>query len=206
MDAASILLDLGALHHLGEVAVFVGFADTPGNGAVVGDGLAQLIADHAVVVLLAVLGIAQEVVHLPVGGLAVVVVGIDDGKGSIPNHILGAEHSVAGAPGLGAVGRDGITGRNLVQLLIGVADLYGCVLQPGANGIHKVLLDGLLDDDDHRLKTGLMGIVDGVVQNRLSAAAHRVDLLQAAVAAAHTRSHDNKNRFLHNACLLYRYG
>ena len=43
-------------------------------------------------------------------------------------------------------------------------------------------------DEDHAVEAGANGVVDGVVQQNLPAGSHRVDLLEAPVAAAHPRS------------------
>ena len=104
---------------------------------------------------------------------------------------------MAGAPGLGPPLGDGVALRELVQLLEGVADLHGGLLQPGTDGFHKVLLNGFFDDDHGFFEACLPGIEEGVVQDGLPLGPHRVDLLQPAVAAAHTGGHDHKNRFLH---------
>ena len=81
------------------------------------------------------------------------------------------------------------------ELLIGIADLHGAALQPGANGIHEVLPDGLLDDDDGGAEPRLIGIVQRIVQDCFPLTSHGIDLLQAAVPAAHSCRHYNKDRF-----------
>ena len=106
---------------------------------------------------------------------------------------------MAGAEGFGPSLGDRVAFGDGGQLLIGVADFHGGFLQPGANGAQKVFLDGLFDDDDHGVKSRLMGVIDGVVQNGFSLASHGIDLLQSAVAASHAGGHYNENRFLcHN--------
>jgi len=65
------------------------------------------------------------------------------------------------------------------------------------------VLDLVLDDKDHGLKAGAAGVVEGIVHNDLSVGAHRVDLLHAAVAAAHAGCHDDQYRFVHLHFLLY---
>ena len=56
----------------------------------------------------------------------------------------------------------------------------------------------MLDDEHHRLKAGAAGVVNGIVDDELAVAAHGVHLLEAAVAAAHTRGHDHQNGFVHD--------
>ena len=144
----------------------------------------------------------EVIVDLLESGLAVVVVGVDDGEGGIANGLPGADHRVAGAPGLGASFGDGVASGELVQLLIGIADLQGSLLQSGPYGLHEVLFNGFLDNDHGGVKAGLVGIEQGVVQDGLTLAAYGIDLLQSAIAAAHTRSHHNQNGFLHFLFLL----
>ena len=205
MDAAVVLFDLGALRDVGQITLCVSGADTAGHAAVVGDGVAQQVAYHAVVQLLRVPGAAQVVIDHPEGVLAVVIVGIDDREGRAVDLLLGAQDGVAGAEGLDAALGHGEAVGDLVHLLIGVADLHGAFLQPRTYGLHKVGPDGLLNNNDSGFKAGLMGIIQRVVQNGFSLAAYGVDLLQTAVTAAHTGGHNHQNRFLrHNFYLLKR--
>ena len=145
----------------------------------------------------------QSVVDHLEGCLAVVIIGVDDSEGGAIDGILGAEHRVSRTPGFDPALGNGEALRQCCKLLIGVADLHGSLLQALADGLHEVLLDGFLDNNDDGIKTGLMGIVNGIVQNGLPLAAHGVDLLQSAVTAAHAGCHDDEYRFLcHVSCLL----
>ena len=198
VDAAGVLFDAGALVNAGEVTLAVGDADAASHAAVIRHGLAQLVAHHVVVVGVSILGVAEGVIDHAEGGGAVIVVGVDDRKGRVANGLPGAQHRVAGAPGLGASLGDGVAGGDVVQLLIGVADLHGAFLQPLADGLHEVLADGFLDDDNSGIETGFVGVIKGIVQNRFALTSHRVDLLQSAVAAAHTGGHDDENRFAYH--------
>jgi len=49
----------------------------------------------------------------------------------------------------------------------------------------------MLDDEHDGLEPGAAGIVQAVIQDGLARRPDRVDLLQSAVAAAHSGSHDN---------------
>ena len=49
-------------------------------------------------------------------------------------------------------------------------------------------IGGILDDDDGGFEACFVGIVNGVIQNCFAVAAHGVDLLESAVAAAHAGS------------------
>ena len=187
------------------MAFAVGDADAARHAAVIRHGFAQLVAHHVVVIGVRILGVAEGVVNHPIGGGAVIVVGIDDREGGVADGLPGAQHRVAGAPGLGASLRDGVAGGDIVQLLIGVTDLHGAFFQPLADGFHEVLADGFLDDDNSGIETGFVGVIKGIVQNRFALTSHRVDLFQSAVAAAHTGGHDDENRFAYhsNSPFLY---
>jgi hypothetical protein len=58
------------------------------------------------------------------------------------------------------------------------------------------MLDGFLDNDDDGVEAGLVGIVNRVIQDGLSAAANGINLLQTALTAAHASGHNYQNRFL----------
>ncbi len=70
-------------------------------------------------------------------------------------------------------------------------------LNTGTDAGLEIRLNLVLDDEHHRLEPGPPGIVDGVVQNHLPVAAHRVHLLQPAVAAAHACGHNDQYRLFH---------
>ena len=195
VDAAGVLFHTGTLVNAGEMTLAVGDADAPGDAAVVRHGLAKLVAHHVVIVGVLILRVAEGVVNHTVGGGAVIVVGVDDRKGRVADGLTGAQNRVAGAPWLGASLRDGVAGGDIVQLLIGVTDLHGAFFQPLAHGLHEVLADGFLDDDNGGIETGFVGVIKGIVQNRFALTSHRVDLLQSAVAATHTGGHNDENRF-----------
>ena len=195
MDAALIGLDAGALGDAVEGAVLVEGADAAGDAAIFGNGVLEQVAHHAVVVDLAV-GVSGEVIVDDLERLrAVVVVGIDDGEGAVDVGLCG-QHRVAGTPGLHAALGDGVALGQLIQLLEGVLHVH----HPGhavADGSFESLLDLVLDDEDDRLEACAAGVVQGIIHDDLTAGTHRVDLLHAAVAAAHAGSHDHQDRFVH---------
>ena len=205
MDTTGIFFDFGALYNGSQVAVFVGLAHASCYAAVIGHGVAQLVAHHAVVANICIPGIAQIVVDCPEGGLSVVVVGVDHGKGRAVNSFLGAEDCMTGAPGLCAAFGDRKAFRNFFQLLIGVPDLHGAALQPCAHCFHKILADCFFNYNDCGVEAGFMGIKQGVVQNGFPVAAHRIDLLQTAVTAAHACGHDYQNGFFPHSKYLLGY-
>ena len=194
MDAAIILFDSCLLGDAGEVALIVRGADAPGHAAVIGDGFVQPVAHHAVAA--GVGGGGEEVENGLEGRLAVVVVGVDHGEGRIPHLLSGADHRVAGAEGLDSSLGDGVASGELVEFLIGIANLHGTLGQPYAYGGHEVLPDGLLDEDHRRAEAGLVGVINGIVQNGLPMGTNRVDLLEPTIPTAHSRSQNHKHGFV----------
>ena len=189
-----MLFDPGAFVDSGEEAVFICFTDAAGDAAVFGDGIAQSVADHTVVIVCGV-NVTEGVIDHLKGGFSVVIVSIDDYEGRVADLLCSAEDSVAGAPGLGATQGDLVATGELVELLVGIADLHRAMLQALAHGGHKVLPDGFLDNNDCGLEACLVGIKQGIVQNGFALAAYGIDLLQTAVTAAHAGGQYNEYRF-----------
>ena len=182
-------------------AVLVFDAHAACHAAVLGQGVFQQIADHAVAVEL-IIGVGgQVIVHHLKRLRAVVVVCIDDRKGAV-NEGLCSQHGMAGAPRLHTALRDGKASGQLFQLLEGVFHVH-YFSHAVADGSLEGVLDLVLDDKDHGLKAGAAGVVERIVHNDLSVGAHRVDLLHTAVAAAHASCHDDQYRFIHLYFLLY---
>ena len=113
-------------------------------------------------------------------------------------HPGGAQGRVAGAPGLYPALRHREARRHVLQLLKDHLQLH-LALQMGKDRLLEVPQQ-LLFDDEHRLaEAGQPGVVQGVIDDLLPAGPHRVDLLQAAVPAAHARRHNDQYRFAHNS-------
>ena len=200
VHAVCIGLDAGALGHAVQGAVRVGHAHAAGHAAVLRHCVAEQVAHHAVVVIAAVLVGGQVIVHHPERLGAVVVIGIDHRKGAV-NEVLGGQHGVAGAPGLDPAFRHGVACGQLFQLLESVFHVHG-LRHTVADGGLEGLLDLMLDDKDHGLEACAAGVVERIIHDDLSVGAHRVDLLHAAVTAAHTCRHHDQYRFVHNKFLL----
>ena len=66
------------------------------------------------------------------------------------------------------------------------------------------LFSQLSGGEKTRLKTGLICIVEGIVQDSLALAANGINLFQTTISAAHTSCHDHENRFLFHKHLLTR--
>ena len=200
VHAVCIGFDAGALGHAVQGAVRVGHAHAAGHAAVLRHRVAEQVAHHAVVVIAAVLVGGQVIVHHPERLGAVVVIGVDHRKGAV-DEVLGGQHGVAGTPGLDPAFRHGVACGQLFQLLESVFHVHGLGHTVADGGLEGIL-DLMLDDKDHGLEACAAGVVERIIHDDLSVGAHRVDLLHAAVTAAHTCRHHDQYRFVHNKFLL----
>ena len=66
-----------------------------------------------------------------------------------------------------------------------------------ADGLLERLVQLGADDEHHALEACAVSVVDRVIQNDLTVRTDGVDLLEAAVARAHTCRHNDQNRFIH---------
>ena len=201
-DAAVPLFDAGALGHADQAAALVQLAHPAGHGAVLADRVAQQKAHHRPRRGRAGRGggTGKVLVDQAEAGRAIVVVGVDDRKRRVDGFGR-RQDRVRGAPRLDAPFGHGKARGQLVQRLVGVA--HG---QPGgfgarAHAFAERLVDLRLDDEHDRLEPGAARVKKAVIQDGLAVRAHRVDLLEPAVAAAHPGGHHDQNRF---AVLLHR--
>ena len=192
LGAAGKFGDLGQLLDVGQTAGGVGLADSAGDGAVFGKRVLEREADHRVVGR-AHVEVLQVTAEDRVGVLAVEVVGVDDGEGCV-DGLAGAEDGVRRAPRLLASGRHGVSGRQLVDGLEGEADVDAAGELRG-DTFAEILFEIRADDEDHLAEAGAQGVEDGIIEDGLAGRAHRVDLLQAAVTAAHAGGEDEEGGF-----------
>ena len=141
----------------------------------------------------------EVVVNNPECLRTIVIVRVDDGKGAV-HHAPGGQDRVGGAPRLFPPVGDGVAGGEVVQSLERIPDMHP-LADAVAHSLPEIRLHLLLDDKNNGFKPGLPGIIDGIVYDALSMSTHRVHLLQPAIAAAHTRSQNYQNWFLHSASL-----
>ena len=100
------------------------------------------------------------------------------------------QNGVARAPRLLAAFRHRKALRQVIQLLENIFDLH--VLRYAvADNLFKVLKKLLLDDEDYLGKARLRGIKNRKIHDNLAVFANGIDLLQAAVTAAHTGRHND---------------
>ena len=185
--------NVGALGQGSQTSRFVHFAHAPGNVAVFAQSVLQQITHHGHVAL--VLQMGQMVIGQTEGLRAVKIVGVDGAEGRV-HQLPGRQHRVARAPGLFAALGDGKALRQIVHFLIGVLDLH-LAAGPVADDLPEQGLVFPLDDDNGLFKARPFRVEKGVIQNDLAVAAHGVDLLQPAVAAAHARGHNDQYRLFH---------
>ena len=193
------LFNAAGLQHAGQVVGVVHLADAAGDRAVVAQGVFQHKARHGKVARLVGRVALQEVVQPDERLLAVVVVGVDDGE-RLLNNALAGQHGLAGAPGLGAALRHGEALRHVLECLERIVDLNA---QPGADllnavtdGLFKRLLNVVADDKDDLVKTGLDGVMNGIVHDDLAVGTDGSQLFDAAAeAGADTGGHNHQCSF-----------
>ena len=137
----------------------------------------------------------QVIVSQPESLRAVKIVGVDGTEGRV-HQLPGRQHRVACAPGLFAALGNGKALRQVVHFLIGVLNFH-LAAGPVADHFPEQRLVFPLDDDNRLFKARPFGVEQGIIQNDLAIAAHGVDLLQPAVAAAHARGHNDQYRLFH---------
>ena len=188
-------LDVFGFHHIRQEAPVIHLAQPPGDTAVFGQCVFEDKARHAEGIVRMVL--AEEIMDGGIDAFAVVVVGVDDGKGAV-DQLLGGQHRLAGAPGLGAaLGKE--TG-NIRQGLEAVAHLHALLgadrLDAVADDLPEVLFNVFADDEYDLIEARGNGIVNGVVHNDVPGAVNAGQLLDAATKpTADTGCHDNESSF-----------
>ena len=77
-----------------------------------------------------------------------------------------------------------------MEILVGVLHLHD-LAHAVAHRLLEVLLDLLLYNEDHLLKSSSLRVVHGEIHDNVSLIVHRVNLLESAVAASHSCRHDH---------------
>jgi len=125
-----------------------------------------------------------------IGIAAVEIIRIDHREGLVDDP-AGGPDGMGGAPGLDPAIRHGEAGGQVVDPLKCVIHLDP-IGKPRADPVFEGLGEILPDDEDHPAETRADGIEDGVVENGFAIGAHRVHLLEAPVAGAHTGGGDGE--------------
>ena len=129
------------------------------------------------------------------------VIRADDAESTF-DMVAGGINSVTGTPGLGAPFGRSETLRQVIHLLIGVIHL-DFALEAAADDLFEGLFQLLFNDKYHLAEAGQNGIMYRIINNDLAVGAQRVDLLQTAVAAAHTGGQNQKSRLFHTCFLRF---
>src|ERR1039457_2536506 len=124
------------------------------------------------------------------GALSVVVIGVDGDEGLL-HAATGAPDGVGRAPWLRAPRGCGEPRRKLVELLEHVVDRH-LVFVLAAHPRAEVGFEIVADDEHDLGKPRGQRIVEGVVRDGLAARPEAIDLFEAAVPAAHSRSKDEE--------------
>ena len=180
-----------------EQTVFVCGAYAAGDRAIFGERVLDLISDHAVTEFVVILCGRQVIIHFAKCICAVEVIRVDNGDRTAGSQLLCTPHCMRGAERLLTALRCGQTVRQIVERLISVVHLHEAA-RLFADGVLERLVQLGTDDEYHAVKACTVCIVDGIIEQNLSVRTDRVDLLESAVARAHTCRHDHQNRICHS--------
>ena len=187
-----------ALHDRPQAAV-LHLAHAARDRAVLGNGVAQMVAHERVLVRVGIL--LEELIDEREGFRAVVVVGIDDRERHV-DHIAAARHGVRRAPRLSAPLRHGKALRQDVQRLVHI--LHEKIRRDAVAAQSAQLRLHLgLDDKHHPPEAGAVCVKQRKIENKIALVVHRRHLLQPAEAAAHARRQNDQDRLFlcHNTHL-----
>ena len=95
------------------------------------------------------------------------------------------------APGFGAAFGNLHALGNLCDLLERIFHRND-FFQAFSHGLTEYIQVFFLNDKYHLVKSGLDGIVDGVVQDKFPVSSHRINLFQPAISASHTSRHNHQ--------------
>ena len=120
--------------------------------------------------------------------LAIVVVSIDDRKRSI-DDVARRKNSLACSPWFCAAFRKGESLRKVVRFLERIVNF---ILFTGSvfDMLSEDLLKVMLDDKAHSAEARLISIIQAEIHNDIALFRYLVELLVAAVSAAHSGSHN----------------
>ena len=186
-DGAVLILDLRALHDVGEQTLLVGCTDTAADGSVLAEGVAYAVADHAVLSFLALYRTEEVCQHL-VGLFAVEVIGIDDRKGFV-DQFTSHEHSVVGTPGFGALRIIGASGRHFVHRLEAQFALHFAFVLAEYDTA-KIVFEILTDNKYNLTKSCAQRVVHAVIKDCFTVRSETVHLFEPAVTTTHSGCQD----------------
>ena len=132
----------------------------------------------------------QKIINFGEGRLAIEIVRVDDGKRAV-YHALAAGQRMAGAPWPGASGRDGNALRQTLQFLKDIGDME-ILLHAVADALPELRFHLALDDEHHVAEARAPCVKQGKINDDVSLRIDRLDLLEAAEAAAHAFGHNHE--------------
>ena len=185
-----------SLSDIGVDAANVGLANATGHAAVIGNGVAQLVAHHAVATL-ATCQLLEVVANSGVCSAAVEVVGVDNGKWLV-DGLCCHHNSVVCAPRLYATLGESEALGQVVELLEYILHLYLMAEALGVEHLLKICLEGVADYEYHLAEASANSVVNRVVDNSLAVRAYAIHLLERTIARTHARCQYQKCRFYHS--------
>ena len=186
-DGTVLILDLRALNDVGEVTFCIGSTYTTADRTVLAEGIANTIADHAVLALLAFYR-AKEVRKYLVRLFTIEIIGIDDGKGFF-NQVLTHQHGVVGTPGFRALGVIRAAFRHFVHRLEAELALY-LTLIFAQHDAAEIIFKILTDHKDDLTKACAQSVIHTVIKDGFAVGTETVHLFETAVTASHSGCQD----------------
>ena len=132
--------------------------------------------------------------------LPIIVVCIDHCKWSV-YLIDGAQNSVCSSPWFLTPFRYGKALRDIIDILISIGNFH-IFLNSVTDCLFKIILILFFDNKDNFLKSRALCIINGKIHYDMPFLIYGIDLFEAAVSAAHTCCHNDKNRFFHVSVIL----
>ena len=176
---------------MGQMASFVGFADTAGNGTIFAQGISEDEAGHTIMGF-AIFGLSgnEELMDFFEAFFSIVVIGIDHGEGNVQGLAAGKD-SLAGSPWFFAIFRAGEAFREVMHILKYIGNVCN-LLHTVSDDRAEFVFDVFSDDKNDLVKTGFQGIMDGIIHDDLAIGANRSQLFDASSkTAADTGCHNN---------------
>lgn len=190
-DAVADAFDFEHFFDGGEEAVGAEAADATGDGAVIGEGGVEAVANHGVEGPRGGGGsVFEEGGELGEGVAAVEVIGVDGAEGA-GDGVASAPDGMGGAPGFGAVVGRAVGRGKVVEGLESVGDVDFSV-EALADTLFEFWFEVFADEEDDAVKSGADGIEDGVIEEGFAGGADGFHLFEATESAAHAGGHNKE--------------
>ena len=184
--AVGLTLNLGTLHTTCQQVLVILGTNATRYRTVVAQCVANAETDHGILAFAVLRQLRKELANHFEAVAVVEIITVDHAE-RLVDHLLGHHHSMVGTPRFGTALGNGISLRDLVETL--EDELAGdMTLIFGKDLLAEILFEILADHPDDLAKTGLDGVIDTVVHDRLAVGAQTVQLFQTTITAAHTGS------------------